>query len=148
MKRGDEMNLSKLEKEGKKWVDQGIINEKQLNMILNNYHKKEANILVVLLAFLLTGLTLITFIFSYWSKIAHLSFVILILRFKLFLYILGDQLYRRKQTLYGVIFILLGYIGFSASLFLVINNYNLILHSSWPFIILAIVGLLLYTIYS
>src|SRR5699024_12451509 len=50
--------------------------------------------------------------------------------------------------LYGVSFILLGYIGFSASLFLVINNYNLILHSSWPFIVLTIVGLLLYTIYS
>src|SRR5690625_4829761 len=148
MKRGDEMNLSKLEKEGKKWVDQGIINEKQLNMILNNYPKKDANILVVLFAVLLTGLALITYIFSDCAQVAHLSSVIVILSFTLFLYILGDQLYRRKQTLYGVSFILLGYIGFSASLFLVINNYNLILHSSWPFIILAIVGLLLYTIYS
>src|SRR5699024_2035409 len=112
------------------------------------YPKKDANILVVLFAVLLTGLALITFIFSDWAQVAHLSRVIVILSFTLFLYILGDQLYRRKQTLYGVSFILLGYIGFSASLFLVINNYNLILHSSWPFIILAIVGLLLYTIYS
>lgn len=142
------MNLSKLEKEGKKWVDQGIISEEQLNMILNNYPKKDANILVVLFAVLLTGLALITFIFSDWAQVAHLSRVIVILSFTLFLYILGDQLYRRQQTLYGVSFILLGYIGFSASLFLVINNYNLILHSSWPFIVLTIVGLLLYTIYS
>src|SRR5699024_10072849 len=131
-----------------KWVDQGIISEEQLNMILNNYPKKDANILVVLFAVLLTGLALITFIFSDWAQVAHLSRVIVILSFTLFLYILGDQLYRRQQTLYGVSFILLGYIGFSASLFLVINNYNLILHSSWPFIVLTIVGLLLYTIYS
>src|SRR5699024_11476798 len=62
--------------------------------------------------------------------------------------ILGDQLQRRLQSLYGVSFILFRYIGFSASLFLVINNYNIILHSSWPFIILTIVGLLLYTISS
>src|SRR5699024_7677140 len=117
MKRGDEMNLSKLEKEGKKWVDKGIISEEQLNMILNNYLKKDANILVVLFAVLATGLALITFIFSDWAQVVHLSRVIFILSFTLFLYILGDQLYRRQQTLYGVSFILLGYIGFSASLF-------------------------------
>src|SRR5690625_3490179 len=127
------MNLSKLEKEGRKWVDQGIINEEQLNMILNSYTKKDANILVVLFAVLLTGLALITFIFSDWAQVAYLSRVIVILSFTLFLYILGDQLYRRQQTLYGVSFILLGYIGFSASLFLVINNFNLILLFRWAF---------------
>src|SRR5699024_6764874 len=70
------------------------------------------------------------------------------LNFTHLLYLMGAQLYRGKQKIYGDSFILLGHIGFSDSLFLVINNYNLILHSSWPFIILAIVGLLLYTIYS
>src|SRR5690625_7792400 len=117
-------------------------------MILNSYPKKDANILVVLFAVLLTGLALITFIFSDWAQVAHLSRVIVILSFTLFLYILGDQLYRRQQTLYGVSFILLGYIVFSASFFFVINNYNLFFHSSCQFIVLTFVGLLLYIFYS
>src|SRR5699024_1874327 len=114
----------------------------------NNYPKKDANILVVLFAVLLTGLALITFIFSDWAQVAHLSRVIVILSFTLFLYLLGAQLYRRQQTLYGGSCILIGYIGFSASLFFVIHNYCLILPSSCAFIVLTIVGLLLYTIYS
>src|SRR5699024_222423 len=110
MKRGDEMNLSKLEKEGKKWVDQGIISEEQLNMILNNYPKKDANILVILFSVLITSLALIKFIFSDWAQVVNLSRVIVILSFILFIYILADVLYRSLQALYGVSFILSGYI--------------------------------------
>src|SRR5690625_7219609 len=96
-------------------------------MILNSYPKKDANILVVLFAVLLTGLALITLIFSDWAQVAHLSRVIVILSFTLFLYILGDQLYRRQQTLYGVSFILLGFIGFCSCLFLLIYCYEFFL---------------------
>src|SRR5699024_6501782 len=81
-------------------------------------------------------------------QVANLSHVIVILSITLLIYILGDQLYRRQQTFYGVSFILLCYNGFTARLFFVIDNYHLIILSSWPFIVLTIVGLLLYTIYS
>lgn len=142
------MNLSKLEKEGKKWVEKDIISEDQLDMILKSYPKKDANVLVILFAILLTGLAFLTFIFSDWAQVAHISRVIVLLLFTFGLYVLGDQLFSRKQVLYGVSFIMLGYVGFIASLFLVINNYEVMLFSGWPFIIITIVGLGLYVIYS
>lgn len=142
------MNLSKLEKEGKKWVEKDFISEDQLEIILKSYSKQDANVLVVLFAILLTGLAFLTFIFSDWAQVAHISRVLVMLGFTVGLYILGDQLYSRKQTLYGISFIMLGYIGFSASLFLVINNYGVVLYNSWPFVVLALVGLGLYIIYS
>src|SRR5699024_2408785 len=142
------MNLSKLEKEGKKWVEKDIISEDQLNKILKSYPKKDANVLVILFAILLTGLAFLTFIFSDWAQVAHISRVIVLLLFTFGLYVLGDQLFSRKQVLYGVSFIMLGYVGFIASLFLVINNYEVMLFSGWPFIIITIVGLGLYVIYS
>ncbi len=142
------MNLSKLEKEGKKWVEKEFISEDQLDMILKSYSKQDANVLVVLFAILLTGLAFLTFIFSDWAQVAHISRVLVMLGFTVGLYVLGDQLYSRKQTLYGISFIMLGYIGFSASLFLVINNYGVVIYNSWPFVILALVGLGLYIIYS
>lgn len=142
------MNLSKLEKEGKKWVEKEFIREDQLEKILNNYSKRDANVLVLLFAILLTGLAFLTFIFSDWAQVAHISRVLVMLGFTIGLYVLGDQLYGRKQVWYGISFIMLGYIGFTASLFLVINNYEVELYNSWPFIILALVGLGLYIIYS
>lgn len=90
------MNLSKLEKEGKKWVEDGIITEEQLTLISNRYTKQDANVLVILFAILLTSLALLTFIFSDWAQVAHLSRVIIILGFTISLYILGDQLYNKN----------------------------------------------------
>lgn len=142
------MNLSKLEKEGKKWVEDGIITEEQLTLISNRYTKQDANVLVILFAILLTSLALLTFIFSDWAQVAHLSRVIIILGFTISLYILGDQLYNKKHILYGISFIILGYIGFAASLFLVINNYEVVLYNSWPFVLLSLTGLGLYFIYN
>lgn len=142
------MNLSKLEKEGKKWVEKDIISEDQLNKILKSYPKQDANILVILFAILLTGLAFLTFIFSDWAQVAHISRVIVLLFFTFGLYILGDQLFSRKQVLYGVSFIMLGYVGFIASLFLVINNYEVVLYNGWPFVIITIVGLGLYIVYA
>lgn len=142
------MNLSKLEKEGKKWVEEGYIQEAQLELILKSYSKQDANVLVLLFAILLTGLAFLTFIFSDWAQVAHISRVIVMLGFTLALYILGDQLYSRKQILYGMSFVVLGFIGFGASLFLVINNYEVILYNGWPFVVWALVGLGLYVIYS
>lgn len=142
------MNLSKLEKEGRKWVEDGIITQEQLASITNRYSKQDANVLVVLFAILLTSLALLTFIFSDWAQVAHLSRVIIILGFTISLYIFGDQLYSRKQILYGISFIILGYVGFAASLFLVINNYEVVLYNSWPFVLLSLVGLGLYIIYT
>lgn len=142
------MNLSKLEKEGKKWVEKGLIEENQLASILKSYPKQDANILVLLFAILLTGLAFLTFIFSDWAQVAHISRVIVMLGFTTGLYVLGDQLYQRKQTMYGMSFIILGLIGFGASLFSVINNYEVVLYNGWPYIVWVIVGLGLYSIYS
>src|SRR5690606_26967351 len=54
----------------------------------------------------------------------------------------------RRSQIYGISFIVLGFIFFGATLFLILNMYQVIFFNVWPFIIWSIVGLLLYSVYE
>lgn len=142
------MNKSKLKREGQTWVDENIISEEQLNKILALYTKKDPNFILILFAILLTGLGFLTFIFSDWAQVPHYSRIIIVLLAMVGLYIVGDLLYRKNSVLYGVSFILLGYVVFGAGLFLTIDIYNIMLFSAWPLVICSFIGLLLYAFYG
>lgn len=142
------MNKTKLKHEGKKWVTDGIITNEQLDKILTRYPNRDVNLIIVLFAILLTGLAMITFIFSDWAQVPHFSRTAVMLIIMIFLYVLGDRFYRNQATLYGISFIVLGYIMFGAGMFLTINVYAINLYSAWPFIIWSIIGLFLYVIYD
>ena len=162
------MNKGKLRKEGEKWVKDGIITDKQLEAILNNYVKKDQSYLLVLLAVLLIGIGILIFIFSDWAQVPHVSRLSVMVIFMLFLYIAGHYFYyrslgknaelnnsqsfdfdpNRRFHIYGISFIVLGYIFFGATLFLILNMYQVNFFNVWPFIIWSVIGLLLYSVYE
>lgn len=142
------MKRRELEREGKSWVSEGIISEEQLEKILQRKQEDNPNYIIILFAVLLTGLGFLTFIMSEWAREPHLSRVIIIIAVTFFLYILGDTLYRKREDLYGISFIVLGYIVFGTGLLLIIDIYNVSVYSAWPFIIWTIVGLVLCFIYE
>ncbi|WP_217585962.1 DUF2157 domain-containing protein [Lentibacillus saliphilus] len=142
------MNRTKLQREGTKWVRDGVITEAQLETLLARYTKKDPNGVIILFAILLTGLGIITFMFSEWAQVAHLSRPLVLMMVMLLLYVCGDQLYRKRSSSLGVSFIILGYIVFGTGLLHTMNIYNMTLLSAWPFIIWAIIGLLLYVVYD
>lgn len=142
------MNKSKLKREGQKWVNENIITEEQLDNILAIYTKKDPNAILILFAILLTGLGFLTFIFSDWAQVPHYSRIVIILLAMVVLYVVGEILYRKQAVLYGVSFILLGYIVFGAGLFLTIDIYNIMLFNAWPLVICSVIGLLLYALYG
>ena len=141
------MKKRELEQEGKKWVAEGIITNEQLNKILQRKQQDNPNYIIILFAVLLTGLGFLTFIMSAWARQAHFSRVILIIAVIFFLYILGDILHRKRNELFGISFIVLGYIVFGAGFLLVIDIYHVSIYSAWPFLIWGLIGLILYYIY-
>lgn len=153
------MNRTKLEKEGKKWVSDGLISDEQLTNILARYEKKDYSYLLVIFAALLISIGILIFIFSDWAQVAHISRILLMVAFMVILYAIGiyyygklDQTevkrekYSRSQII-GLSFIILGYIMFGATIFLTIYIYNIQLQNVWPLIVWSIVGLFLYMIY-
>lgn len=142
------MNQSKIRQEGKKWVEEGIISEKQLEEITQRYPTKDASFIIILFAVLLTGLGFITFIMSDWAQVPHFSRIIILCIATVGLYVLGDMLYRKWSAFLGISFITLGYIVFGSSMLLAITIYQVQLYIAWPFMIWSIVGLALYYIYE
>ena len=142
------MKKRELEREGKSWVDEGIITKEQLNKILQRKQNDNPNYIIILFAVLMTGLGILTFIMSDWARAPHLSRIIIIIAVMLFLYFLGDVLYRKREELLGISFVVLGYVVFGAGLLLVLHIYHVSIYSGWPFLIWGIVGLLFFYIYQ
>jgi len=142
------MNRSKLKLEGKKWVDEEIITAEQLDKILARYPNRNVNIIIVIFAILLTSLAIITFIFSDWAQVPHFSRTAIMIVLMILLYVIGNYLFNKQSNLYGISFIILGYIVFGAAMLLTINIYSIQIYSAWPFIIWILTGLLLYVVYD
>lgn len=142
------MDKSKLKKEGNKWVEDGVISEQQLTTILSRYEKKDASYLLIIFATLLVSIAVLTFVFSEWAQVPHMSRVIVMLVFMAGLYFLGNYFYEKKSQAYGVSLLLLAYIFFGATIFLTLMIYNVPLHSTWPFAIWSVIGLGLFALYK
>lgn len=142
------MNKSKLKHEGTKWVEDGVISDQQLTTILSRYEKKDASYLLIILATLLVSIAVLTFVFSDWAQVPHISRIIVMLVFMSGLYFLGNYFYEKKSQAYGVSLLLLAYIFFGATMFLTLMIYNVPLHSTWPFAIWSVVGLGLFALYK
>lgn len=142
------MNKNKLQREGQKWVHDGIITEQQLNAILDNYVKRNPSYIFITFAVLFISIGVLLFIFSDWTLISNRIRVAIITVFMFSLYILGDYLYKSRTNAYGISFIILGYVFFGATLFLITNLYQVSLINVWMFFIWSILGLLLFFIYK
>src|SRR5690625_6471523 len=65
------MNKNKLQREGQKWVHDGIITEQQLNAILDNYVKRNPSYIFITFAVLFISIGVLLFIFSDWTLISR-----------------------------------------------------------------------------
>lgn len=142
------MNRRELEREGKKWVEEGIISADQLDEILKRQESKNPGYLVLLFAVLLIGLGFLTFMMSDWARVPHISRVAVIIIVTVFLYVLGDVLNRKREDILGIGFIVIGYIVFGSGMLLIIDIYGVTLYSAWPYVIWTVVGLMLIYLYK
>lgn len=157
------MNRDKLKKEGQDWVQEDIITEKQLDAILEKYTKNDQSYLLVLFAVLLMSIGILIFIFSDWAQMPNVFRIVVMLLSMLVLYFSGHHFYiqslvdstssknghvNQPARIYGIGFIVLGYIFFGATLFLILNMYHVTILNVWPFVIWSLVGLLLYMTYE
>lgn len=151
------MNRDKLKKEGKKWVQEELITKEQLNKILATYEKKDQSYILILLAALLVSIGILIFAFSDWTEVSPLVRISFLLVPMIALYVIGHHFFQQNKeeterskhsSVLGVSFIILGYVFFGATLLLIINMYNVTLHSVWPLIIWSVIGLFLYVVYE
>src|SRR5690625_3027799 len=148
------MNKSKLANEGKKWVEDGLISEEQLQAILSRYQLKDHRYLLVLFATLFVSIGILIYALSDWAQVSHTIRIGIMIISMLVLYGLGDYYYKEETEEFSVYpqivsisFLVLGYIFFGATLLLLIHLYDVIPLSVWPYIIWALAGLVLYFLY-
>lgn len=141
------MNKSKLAKEGKEWVDDGIITDDQLKQILGRYKQANSSLVFISFAVLFISIGILLFVFTDWTYVSPLIRIILLLVVMLALYSFGFYFNERKLEQYGISFIILGYIFFGATLFFLSFVYNVPFFIQYQFIIWTIVGLGLIYLY-
>ncbi len=142
------MNKAKLHKEGKQWVEEGIITGEQLKSILDRYTKRDPFYIFITFAVLFISIGVLLFVFTDWTNILAMTRVIIIAVFMLILYVLGNYFYSNGNKTYGISFIILGYIFFGATLFLIVNVYHVSFFAVWMFFIWGVIGLIFYFIYQ
>src|SRR5690606_17656020 len=150
------MNRRKLEKEGEKWVEDGIITDEQLTSILSHYEKKDHSYLLIILAALLVSISIFVFVSSDWAQIPNAVKILVMLLVMIILYAAGYMSFKKagdvpedeydRAQIVGMSLIVLGFVTFGATLWLTLSMYNVELGTAWPFAVWSIVGLILYVI--
>src|SRR5690625_2792817 len=92
------MNRSRLKKEGKKWVQDGIITEDQFEEILQKYIQKDQSYLLILFAVLLMSIGILIFVFSDWAQVPAISRIIMMSICMLALYAAGHYFYTKSTA--------------------------------------------------
>jgi len=137
------MSRKWLQDEGPKWIDKGIINEQQLTDILDLYPEKQRAIgIFPLLASILVGLGILSFIASNWDALPHIGRLLLILVIMSGFYISGYRLLSRPGSeKVGIALVGLGLFSFGGGIFLLGQMFHLISYHVGSFIIWGLAGL-------
>ncbi|RKD25059.1 hypothetical protein BEP19_04350 [Ammoniphilus oxalaticus] len=139
------MNRKWLEQEGPNWVNQQIITSEQFEEIINLYppHQRRMQLLPVL-ASILIGLSLLTFVASNWAGLSHLVRLMILIVTMTGFYSFGFSFYNKGHQWVGQGLLGLGVITFGGSMILIGQMYHLIAYDARLFVLwsLAAVGLL------
>jgi uncharacterized membrane protein len=136
------MSAKWLAKEGRKWVEGEIISAEQLTQIQKMYeHKRTSLALLPLLASILIGLGILTFIAANWQWLLPEYRIGIMLVIMLAFYGGGFRLYQKEQPALGISLIALGLVSFGSSLILIGQTYQLVTHHTGTFVIWAIAGI-------
>lgn len=137
------MSRKWLEKEGKSWVDDGLIEESQYKAILARYPAGHQKSLLPIFASILIGLSILTFVASNWQGIPQLARVLLICVVVIGFYIAGDQYLKEGKRRLGISMVTIGLIGFGAGIFLLGQMYHFVSYNATPFILWALAALMM-----
>lgn len=138
-----------LVKEGEKWVEQDIITEQQLKQILTQYEQKPQGISILsVLASLLIGLGILSFIAANWQQIPSFMRLGLIVVIMCSFYAGGSFLYERGNKHTGNALFGIGLLSFGAGIFLIAQMYHLISNSIGSFLVWAVAGFALLYLYG
>ncbi|MCM3717527.1 DUF2157 domain-containing protein [Fictibacillus phosphorivorans] len=123
------MNQKWMRHEGQKWVEEKIITPDQLEQIVARYPdskeiRKPAGILPVL-ASILIGVGILSFIASNWSEISPLARLGLLLLIMISFYTVGDMYLKKGNETLGTSLNLLGIVSFGASIILLGQTFHL-----------------------
>jgi uncharacterized membrane protein len=128
-------------REGKQWVKEGIISEEQFENIVNRYNPEKRSNLLPILASILIGLGVLTFVASNWNGIPHLARVFLIVIVMIGFYVSGEKANKRGNQQLGNGLIGCGVISFGAGIILLGQMFNFQSYDARPFIIWGLASL-------
>lgn len=131
------MNERWIVKEGKTWVDEGIITEEQYNKIVAKYpaDTKRGIGLIPIFASILIGLGILSFIASNWDGISPAFRLILLLVIMFAFYTTGHSQLSKGNNNLGKAFIALGITSFGASLILLGQTFHFVSYDARTFAI-------------
>lgn len=138
-----------IEKEAYKWMVQGIISDDQRRQIVNRYAGPKYGIgILPILAGLLIGLSVLSFIAANWQAISPLIRLLLIIVLTSGMYVAGEKLQQRGQNWLGEGLVGAGLLIFGAGLFLLVQTYHLMFYNAALFIVWGLAGLALTYLYA
>lgn len=130
-----------MSREGKKWVEEGIISSEQYERIVSRYKPEKRSNLLPIFASILIGLSILTFIASNWDGIPHLVRVLIIVVGMTAFYISGEMFHRRGNSSIGEALIGIGVISFGAGIILLGQMFHFQSYDARAFIIWALAAL-------
>ncbi len=137
-----------LQRESRSWVDNGIISENQRRQILELYQKNVKPVsIMVILASLLIGFGLLSFIAANWQGMSNGLKLLVIFTSLLGVYGLADWMHTRKQHVWGIAFSFLGVLIFGIGLMLIGQMYHIVTYNAGAVFMWAAVSLLMAYVY-
>ncbi|MBM6617129.1 DUF2157 domain-containing protein [Bacillus suaedaesalsae] len=131
-----------ISREGKQWMKEGIITEEQYHTIINRYDIEKKSNLLPILASILIGLSILTFIASNWDGIHHIVRVFIIVIGMTSFYVSGGIFHKKGNSTVGDALIGIGVITFGAGIILLGQMFHFQSYDARAFIIWAVASLL------
>ena len=134
-----------LTKEGPKWVEKGLIQKEQLDGILSIYGNKSNNLLPIL-ASILIGLGVLTFVASNWGEMSDVFRLTLLCAALVGFHSIGAYQVQKGSLNVGVAWIGIGTLSFGAGIFLTAQMFHIVSYNASAFILWTLFSLLTYLV--
>ncbi|MFC7372891.1 DUF2157 domain-containing protein [Fictibacillus iocasae] len=138
------MNKKWINREGSKWVNDGIVTEEQVQRIAALYpdeSKSKISGLLPVFGSLLIGLSILSFIASNWDGISPVFRLVLLAAFVIGFYTAGERFLAKKNVSTGNSLIVLGIISFGAAIVLLGQTFNLVSYDARLFVLWSLPAL-------
>ncbi|KGP72114.1 DUF2157 domain-containing protein [Pontibacillus yanchengensis] len=138
------MKHNQIQKEAKKWVEEGIISSEQYTAILSRYPKHDQRFLLMAFGGLFVGLGFLTFIASNWSDLTNAIKMVIILVAMIGFYGVGERIYRKHSQGIGATFLVIGVLTFGAGIILTGQMYHYMAYSATAFFIWSLAAIAIF----